>query len=410
MSDQKPTILYVDDEEQNLVVFKATFRPHFNVLTASSADQGLAVLEQHSVDVVVTDQRMPGRTGVEFLGDVVRRWPDPVRMVLTGYADIEAVVDAINMGRVYRYISKPWDEAELKMTLDDAVEIMRLQRENRALVEHLSRYNAELEAAVAERTRELQEKSDELERSNVNIRARNEQISRLNKEKTEMLAVAGKTVEHPVSDIRKTATRALDKLAKLSQDDIRAHFMTIDQAAERIHLTIENLLLLNAMEQTGVKVYPTHVDPAMVAQTAVLGYLERARAKNIDLQFERTGRVAMAYTDPNALQQIIDHLVSNAVKFSPAGTATHVSVESADGGVRITVRDQGPGFTDADRAMLYTKFATLSAKPTAGELTTGLGLSITKNYVDALGGSIELQTTSGSGSTFVVTLPDMHKR
>jgi signal transduction histidine kinase len=120
--------------------------------------------------------------------------------------------------------------------------------------------------------------------------------------------------------------------------------------------------------------------------------------------------VAMCYTDPNAMQQIVDHLVSNAVKFSPSGGTAHVGIESADGGVRITVSDKGPGFTQDDIAKLYTKFATLSATPTGGELTTGLGLSIVKNYVDALGGTIELQTTSGSGSTFVVTLPDMHKR
>jgi two-component system, sensor histidine kinase and response regulator len=410
MSDTRPTILYVDDEEQNLIVFKATFRPHFNVLTATSAADGLTLLESNDVDVIVTDQRMPGRTGVEFLGDVVQRWPEPVRMVLTGYADMQAVVDAINMGRVYRYIAKPWDEADLKMTLDDAVEIVRLQRENRALVEHLARYNAELEAAVAERTRQLKDKSDELERSNASIRAQNEQITRLNKDKTEMLAVAGQTVEHPLSDIRKTANHAIDKLAKLSPDDLRAHFLTIQHAAERIHATIENLLLLNAMEQSGVKVYPTHVDPAMVAQTVVMSHQDRARAKNIDLQFERTGRVAMCYTDPNAMQQIVDHLVSNAVKFSPSGGTAHVGIESADGGVRITVSDKGPGFTQDDIAKLYTKFATLSATPTGGELTTGLGLSIVKNYVDALGGTIELQTTSGSGSTFVVTLPDMHKR
>lgn len=409
MQDQLPTILYVDDEVQNLVVFKATFRTHYNVLTATSADEGIALLEANSVDVIITDQRMPERTGIEFLGQVVQRWPEPVRMVLTGYADAQAVVEAINTGNVYRYISKPWNEADLKMTIDDAVAIVKLQRENKALLVHLAQYNKELEERVEERTHQLKEKSAELESSNASIRAQNEKISRLSIDKTQMLDVAGKTLEHPLSDIRKTVVHALEKLPKLSTDDIGGHFKTIQDAAARIHRTLENLLLLNHLEQSGVTLYPTHIDPAMVAQTAVMDMQWRADRKEITLAFERTGSVSMIYTDPNAMQQVLHQLVSNAIKFSNPNTTATVRVEGSKSEVRISVTDQGPGFTEADKANMFTKFATHSAKPTGGELTTGLGLSIAKNLVDSLGGTIELQSTSGSGSTFVVTLPDMHK-
>jgi class 3 adenylate cyclase len=137
MSGEKHHILYVDDEEHNLNSFQAAFRKHFHIHTARSAREGLGLLREHPVAVIVTDQRMPEMTGVQFLEAVIAEYPDPIRMVLTGFSDIEAIIRAINTGRVFRYITKPWDEKELKMTLDGAAEFYGLQQKNRALVEQL---------------------------------------------------------------------------------------------------------------------------------------------------------------------------------------------------------------------------------------------------------------------------------
>lgn len=396
MSEQ-PHILYVDDEEHNLTAFRATFRRNYTVHTALSAADGTAILREHPIEVIITDQRMPGVTGVQFLEQILTDHPEPIRMVLTGFADIEAIIDAINKGEVYRYITKPWEESDLKMIIDSAVETFRLRSENKRLVEHLARYNEELERTVAERTADL-------EASNRNVIEQNKQITQLNREKAEMLALAGEDLQHPVKDILRTATHGIEHRNKLSGDDAEAHFNTIRNAATRIQAVLENLLLLNAIEKSGIKVFPTHLDAGMVAQTVVMDHQGHAKAKNIRIELERKG-FGMAHTDPTGVQTILDHLISNAVKFSPAGTKVHVAVEPADGGVRITVTDQGPGFTAEDRPNLYTKFATLSAKPTGGELTTGLGLSIVKQYVDALHGTIDLTDTPGGGSTFSLTLP-----
>jgi response regulator RpfG family c-di-GMP phosphodiesterase len=122
MAADKITILYVDDEENNLFSFKAVFRIKYNVLTALSGDEALEILSKREVNVIITDQRMPEMTGVEFLEKVLEKFPDPIRVLLTGYADMGAVVDAVNKGKIFHYLAKPWNEEELDLTINKAYE------------------------------------------------------------------------------------------------------------------------------------------------------------------------------------------------------------------------------------------------------------------------------------------------
>lgn len=120
---EKITILYVDDEENNLISFKANFRIKYNVLIAISGDEAMRIMENKHIDIIITDQRMPNMTGVEFLEKVLEKYPDPMRILLTGYADMNAVVDAVNKGKIFHYLSKPWNEEELDMTIKRAYEV-----------------------------------------------------------------------------------------------------------------------------------------------------------------------------------------------------------------------------------------------------------------------------------------------
>ena len=130
-------ILYVDDEEQNLISMKATFRKDYNVFTAIGGKEGLKVMKEHDIQIVITDQRMPGMTGVEFLEVVVPEYPDTIRILLTGFSDVEAIIGAINSGRIFRYITKPWDENELRMTFENARQLYDLQKRNNQLLHEL---------------------------------------------------------------------------------------------------------------------------------------------------------------------------------------------------------------------------------------------------------------------------------
>lgn len=145
MSKNKIVVLYVDDEENNLISFKATFRIKHKVLLALSGDEAMKVLEKNKVDVIITDQRMPNMTGVEFLEKVLELYPDPMRILLTGYADMGAVVDAVNVGKIFHYLSKPWDEPELEMTIQRAYTKYLEQLELKKMNDDLAVSNEQLE-------------------------------------------------------------------------------------------------------------------------------------------------------------------------------------------------------------------------------------------------------------------------
>lgn len=147
----KISVLYVDDEANNLTAFKANFRRDFKVFTALSAKEGLDILRNNNIEIILTDQRMPEMTGVEFLELVIKEFPDPIRILITGYADIEAVIDAINKGQVYKYITKPWNDHELKMNIEKAFEVYQLREENKQLVKSLLRANEQLEFMLRQR-------------------------------------------------------------------------------------------------------------------------------------------------------------------------------------------------------------------------------------------------------------------
>jgi len=145
MTDSKIVILYVDDEENNLISFKATFRIKYKVFTAISGDEAMKILEQNNIEIIITDQRMPNMTGVEFLEKVLVKYPDTMRILLTGYTDMAAVVDAINKGKIFHYLTKPWDETELEMTINRAHEAYNEQQKIKAMNENLSISNEQLE-------------------------------------------------------------------------------------------------------------------------------------------------------------------------------------------------------------------------------------------------------------------------
>ena len=145
MAVEKITVLYVDDEENNLFSFKATFRIKYNVLTAISGDEALKILETKKVHIIVTDQRMPEMTGVEFLEKVLEKYTDPMRILLTGYADMGAVVDAVNKGKIFHYLAKPWNEEELDLTINRAYEKYLEKIELKDMNEKLAGSNDQLE-------------------------------------------------------------------------------------------------------------------------------------------------------------------------------------------------------------------------------------------------------------------------
>ena len=145
MSVQHIHILYIDDEIHNLNAFKASFRRLYTVFTAESAEAAVKILSENDIHIIISDQRMPRMTGIEFFESILEKYPEPIRILLTGYADINAVIDAINKGQVYKYFSKPWNEEELRHNIEKAYEVYALRKENKELTAKLLDVNEKLE-------------------------------------------------------------------------------------------------------------------------------------------------------------------------------------------------------------------------------------------------------------------------
>jgi response regulator RpfG family c-di-GMP phosphodiesterase len=126
--NEKARVLYVDDERPNLTSFKMLFQDNYDIHIAESASAGLELMREHEIDIVISDQRMPEMTGVEMLKRVRSEFPQAFRIIVTGFADIEAVVDSINEGHVYHFFSKPWDEQKVQNVIDRALEIMKSEK------------------------------------------------------------------------------------------------------------------------------------------------------------------------------------------------------------------------------------------------------------------------------------------
>jgi CheY-like chemotaxis protein len=159
---KKYSILYVDDEETNLRVFKSNFRRFYKVHTSVDPYEAIEMLKEHEIQVIITDQRMPQMSGTEFLEKILPDFPDVVKIILTGFTDIEAIKDGINRCGIYKYITKPWNFDEMKAVLDKALETYQSAKDSEEHVKVLETTNEELERRVAERTQELNEINERL--------------------------------------------------------------------------------------------------------------------------------------------------------------------------------------------------------------------------------------------------------
>jgi DNA-binding NtrC family response regulator len=137
-----PQILIVDDEENILHALKRLFRKeNYQIFTATSAEEGLKIMDQQDVDLIISDLKMPGTNGVEFFAQTKEKKPEALRIMLTGHADLKSVLDAIDKGEIYRFLLKPWDDDEFKLSIKQALEFYYLQRENEKLNQTVSRQN-----------------------------------------------------------------------------------------------------------------------------------------------------------------------------------------------------------------------------------------------------------------------------
>ena len=158
MPQNSISILYIDDEPSNLRIFKTAFKRIYHVFIAETIEAALEILENEDIQIIITDQRMPQMTGSEFLTLIKDQYPDAIRMILTGYSDVKGIIDGINQGRIYKYITKPWDKAQMTSLLEEVSKKTLSNQLSRKKMDSLENNTSKLEQEVYNLRQELKQK------------------------------------------------------------------------------------------------------------------------------------------------------------------------------------------------------------------------------------------------------------
>ena len=233
----------------------------------------------------------------------------------------------------------------------------------------------------------------------------NQQLSEAISEKNEFLGIAAHDLKNPLGAMLLTAQH-IEGTFESMPPELTIKFMSnITKTAEDMLSIVNKMLQSEEFESKELVLCPEIIDIKAIANDVVEYYLLKANQKNINIKYESDGEKIMVFSDPVASKQIIDNLVSNAVKFAPHETLVTVSLRQAGNIVQFSVKDEGPGLSDKDKESLFKRFSKLSAKPTGGEHSTGLGLSIVKKLVGKLQGRVWCESETGMGARFIVELP-----
>jgi signal transduction histidine kinase len=371
---KKHAILYVDDERSNLLVFRHNFDEEFQVITAETGFKALEILKEHSVAVLVADQRMPQMTGVALAERVRHEHPEVVRMILTAYSDIHAAMDAINLGQVSRYITKPWRREELIELLRGGIEIFVL---NTMLSElQLKMMRSERLALLGFMAAGI---AHDLKSPLTSLSSNLESLE-------ELLADAGPLVEaHP-----RLGTMFLEIQEIVT--DCRDATRNIGAFVESIRLHVrENVPRRETVDLS-----------KLVDSTVKLCKSEILRRARLQVKHEPAPPVG---ADPAQLGQVILNLLVNATQAIPPGRTSEnqisIHVRGEGGRAVVSVSDTGEGIPPERLPKIFEPF--FSTK-TGGD-GTGLGLAIVRELVERHHGEIAVESEVGRGATFTIRFP-----
>ncbi|MFT4778857.1 MAG: two-component system sensor histidine kinase/response regulator [Flavobacteriales bacterium] len=360
MSNDKITILYLDDEEHNLTSFKAAYRRDYQIFTTSSANEAVQILSENTIHVVISDQKMPNLSGVEFFELIIPDFPDPVRILLTGYADIEAVIDAINKGQVFRYVAKPWNETDLKITIDNAYEL----------------YN-----------------------NRVRLREQNEEIQKAYNELEKFVYSASHDLRAPLASIL-----GVLKLARMENIDgvSGEYFGMIERTVNQLDGFVQNIISYYQNLKTGEIL--TSIKCANLIDEIFEHFRFYEGADNVRFIKDVTqeGEIML---DEMRLKMILNNLISNSVKYrdqSKEESLVQITVKASEKELVLSVKDNGLGITREDQIRVFDMFYRSSEQ----SLGSGIGLFIVKEAVEKMGGKISLASEIREGAYFEVVLPN----
>ena len=384
----KPCLLVVDDEPDLVQSVQDLLRFDYRVLGATRPSEGLQLIERERVHIVMSDQRMPEMTGVELLRRVKQTQPEAVRLLFTAYADLGAVIDAINEGNVYRYISKPWEVEELKATLRQAYDYYQLQEERRNLLKEVQAKNAQLEAANAELRR-----ADELKKA--------------------FIKVASHELRTPLTILLGLSEQA-SRMTK-AQPDVHKWTDRIHHAGLRLHDRVDQMVKLLLAERFERPLQRQEVEIAPLIRAAAEEVSQFAQMRELKMEVTIPDDLGTLSIEPDKIHDSLVQLLMNAVKFTPnRGTIRVSATRPAEGPLRISVSDTGMGIEPENLSRIFEPFFTRFdvSRHSSGVFEydkrgLGLGLSVAKAFVEMHGGKLTVESAIGKGTTFTMELPNL---
>lgn len=357
MSPQSIKVLYIDDEENNLLAFKASFRRLYEIYTAISAADGLKILNSVNIHVVIADQKMPNTTGVEFFKSISTTYPDPIRILLTGYTDIEALADAINHGDIYRYITKPWNDLELHNSIKNAYDAYKAKIDLRNKISELEKTNDELNHFIYSISHEL---------------------------RAPLVSVMGIVNLVKMEDLYHSSGE---------------YWALIESCSNKLDYYIQKTLQYHKNNKTQSEHSFIEFKPIVEELIELYSYA------NKDTRFTVNVSQPVPFkSDLFRLEVIMGNLISNAIKYqrlSEQNKKVNIEIDVSHEFAEITITDNGVGILTEHLEKIFTQF--FKSKNHHG---SGLGLFIVKEALNKINGRISVNSSIDNGTTFKITIPN----
>ena len=384
---RRQTLLIVDDEVDVLDSLRHQFHRTYRVLTSPSGAAAIELLENNDVEVILSDQRMPGMPGDVLLRKAREVKPDTIRMLFTGYADIQAVINAVNEGNIFRYILKPWDSAELEGIIRQGIEQYELLADRRRLIAELQEANARLTEANCE-------------------------LARAGQLKTAFIEVASHEFNTPI-----TLVLGLTDLLRLSNpvrtDQEQEILRQITASGRQLARLVRSLLTLLRAEDFRKTLLRQPVELDELIRRVVDQVRPFLTARRLELQLHVSDGLGTFELDADKICAVLVNLLTNAIKFTPDGgqIALYARLLAADE-AEVVVEDHGIGLEPQALEHLFQPFFTQfdPSRHSSGDFGfckrgLGLGLCIAKQFVEMHGGRIYAESVAAGGTRVTTILP-----